>query len=229
MTELDSRYFVTFKASNGLTVSVMAGNTSATLTDGFGGWEAVERPMRVAMTRYKGKPLFRQDVPILFNGWPEGKNQEVPIATLIRMSQMPGTHTPPPTVKISGPVEREDLTWVIENISWESDSVIRDMVGGASVRMRQGATVHLLQYVDDKVIVTPARPQVATKVVDAKGKTPKQLSQEHYGTPDFWHYFFQGTQIMSPRKPIPKGTKVIVPPPKGPIQAISPLYPSFGK
>jgi hypothetical protein len=232
-TVLDPRYYVTFIASNGLTLSVLAGNAAATLTAGFGGWEAIDRPMRVAFTRYKGKPLFRQSIPVLFDGWSSGKNQEVQISKLIRMSQMVGEHTPPPTVRIRGPVEREDLTWVIEDITWDADNVIRDIVGGTSVRMRQGATVQLLQYVDDKVIVTPARPAVATKVVDAKGKTPKQLSQENYGTPDLWG-MFMGSQLgtnVDPRKPIKKGTKVVVPPVrgKGPIGSISPLNPAFPK
>lgn len=215
MPTVDPRYMVMFTASNGLTLSVMAAETSSALTQGFGGWEEVERPKRVSMTRFKGKPLFKQDVPVLFDGWPDGGNQEVAISKLIRMSQQAGVNAPPPTIRISGPVQRKDLTWVIENITWDTENVIREMVHGASVRMRQGATVHLMQYVDDKVLVTPAKPKVATKVVDAKGKTPKQLSQEMYGSPDFWQMFQDATgKIFNPRKPIPKGTKVVVPPKK---------------
>lgn len=209
----DPRYYVTFTASNGLTVRVLADDTSATLTSGFGGWEAVDRPKRVQMTRYKGKPLFKQDVPIMFDGLQDSKNVEIEVSNLIRMSQQAGALAPPPTVRITGPVEREDLTWVVEDITWNSDNVIRDISGGSSVRMRQSAVVHLMQYVDDKVIVTPARPKVAAKVVDPKGKTPKQLSNEHYGTPDFWTLFTdRNKQIFNPRQKLPPGKKVIIPP-----------------
>jgi hypothetical protein len=221
---------VTFSSSNGLTVSVLADEDSSALTDGFGGWESVDRPKRVAMTRFATKPLFRQDIPILFDGWPDGGQQETKIATLIRMAQQAGVNAPPPTVSISGPVQRTDLTWVIENISWGTAKVIRDVVGGVSVRMRQDAVVHLMQYVDDKVLVTPAKPAVASKVVDGKGKTPKQLSQEMYGTPDFWKLFTGTTLgppiVTGPRKPIPKGTKVVVPPNKGtPVPPKGPIGP----
>lgn len=210
----DAKYNVTFTSSTGLRLSVLAGQTSATLTDGFGGWEAIDRPKRVAMSRWKGRPLFRQDVPILFDGVDEDKNVEVDIATLIRMSQPAGALTPPPTVKITGPVERTDLVWVIENITWEADMVVRDMQTGGSVRMRQGAVVHLLQYIDDKLILTPPRPKVAGKVVDGADKTAKRLSQDIHGTPDFWKLFQDANLgvIKSPRQKIPKGTKVVIPP-----------------
>lgn len=210
----DPRYLITFTASNGLNVQVMAGADSATLTDGFGGWEEVERPKRTSMTRWKGKPLFRQDVPVLFDGYSLNKNVEVDCATLLRMSQQAAVNAPPPTIKVTGPLERPDLMWVIENITWDSQEVIRDIIGGSSVRMRQGAVVHLLQYIDDKVLVTPPKPKVATKVKDGAGKTAKQLSQETYGTPDFWAMFKDaaGKPIAQPRKKIPKGTKVTLPP-----------------
>jgi hypothetical protein len=173
------------------------------------------------MTRWKGKPLFRQEVPILFDGVDEDKNVEIDIATLIRMSQPAGALAPPPTVRISGLVERTDLTWVIENLAWGSDQVVRDMQNGSSVRMRQGCTVNLLQYIDDKLLLTPPRPKLATKVVDGGGKTAKQHSQEQHGTPEFWKLFQDANLgvIKQPRQKIPKGTKVIIPPvgPRGPI------------
>lgn len=210
----DPRYYVTFTASSGLTISVLADDTSATLTSGFGGWEAVDRPKRTQMTRYKGKPLFKQDVPIMFDGLRDGRNVEIEVSTLIRMSQQAGALAPPPTVKINGPVEREDLIWVIEDITWNSENVIRDISGGSSVRMRQSAVVHLLQFMDDKVIVTPARPKVAAKVVDPKGKTPKQLAHEHYGDPNFWSLFLPNNPLIKhPRQKLQPGVKVIIPPP----------------
>jgi hypothetical protein len=87
--------------------------------------------------------------------------------------------------------------------------------------MRQGCTVNLLQYIDDKLLLTPPRPKLATKVVDGGGKTAKQHSQEQHGTPEFWKLFQDANLgvIKQPRQKIPKGTKVIIPPvgPRGPI------------
>lgn len=210
------RNYVTFTSDNGLQVTVLH-DAAANMTGGFGGWEVIERPKRVAMTRFKGKDPFRMDVPVLFDGWTDDESQEIAIATLARMAEQPGEMQQPPTLMIEGAVPREDLTWVIETIDWDNQRTIYDMQGGVQVRLRQAAVVHLLQFVDDDVISTPptlavVKPKTAVKLVPGAGKTLKQLAAIEYGNPDLWTLIADANGIRDPRKPIPATTTIKVPP-----------------
>jgi hypothetical protein len=211
------QHFVTFTSDTGLTVKVLLGATSANLTGGFGGWNVVTRPKRVSLTRYDGKDPFRMDVPIQFDGTTTRQGQEAGITTLSRMAVAPSDLQQPPTIKVAGAVPRKDLTWVVESIDWDNSSVIWDEQGGVPVRLRQAATVHLLQYVSDNVIFTQATPTKVTppsKVKDGAGKSAKQHAQDEYGNPDLWNQIFGANPFLTtdPRAPIPAGTTITIPP-----------------
>jgi hypothetical protein len=217
---IGSRHKVTFTADNGLIVQVALDMASAHMTGGFGGWEVVDRPKRVALTRFKGKDPYRMDVPILFDGWSDDASQEVQISTLARMSEQPAEQQPPPTLTVDGAVPRDDLTWVIETIDWDGSNVIWDMQNGVPVRLRQSAVVHLLQYVDDNVIITKATPAVKNggnkrggkTVTTTSASTLRQTSQAEYDDPDAWKLIGDANGIFDPRAPILPGTTLYIPP-----------------
>lgn len=208
--------YVIFRSDSGLSVRILLDANSAHMVGGYGGWEVVARPKRVGLTRFKGKDPFRMDVPILFDGWREDASQEIDIATLSRMSEQPGPQQQPPTIRVEGAVPREDLTWVIETIDWDASNVIWDVQQGTPVRLRQAAVVHLLQFVDDKLLVTPPslminRPAIAAKTTTT-GASLKKLSQDAYGTPDLWTIIADANGIRDPRAPIPPGKTIKIPP-----------------
>jgi len=126
----------------------------------------------------------------------------------------------PPKIHVSGAVPRDDILWVIEDITWETDDVIWDVIGGTSVRLRQSATVHLLEFVDDDVIVTAPSPAVVagggkkSTTKPGAGKTAKQLAQEAYSNPGFWQTIIGANPWLSPdpRVPIPPNKTVVIPP-----------------
>lgn len=221
-------HYVTLTSDTGLKVRVLLDSNSAHLTGGFGGWEVVARPKRVGIVRFAGRDPFRMEVPVLFDGYGMGKGQEADISTLIRMSQPPTELKQPPTIKISGAVPRTDLTWVIEDLVQDNQSVIWDQQGGVSVRLRQGFVVHLLQYVDDTLITTAASPTIiagggtsGSKVKVGSGKTAKQEAQTEYGSASLFTILFAANPWMTPdpRAPIPTGTEFVVPPKSAPTIA----------
>lgn len=219
MSAAPSQY-VTFETDTGLKVSVLGGESGAIITGGYGGWEVVSRPKRVGAIRFSGHDPFRQDITIRFDGLADAKPCEHDISTLERMAEQPSKLAQPPKVRVSGPVPRRDLTYVIENLTWDASDAIWKSIGGVPVRLRQGGTVSLLQYVEDSAITSgPSPAQGAggasggSKVVSGQGKSAKDHSQEQYGTPDGWLSIINANPFLipDPRAPIPATTQFVVP------------------
>lgn len=57
-------------------IEVSLGEGPATPTSGYSGWEDVPRVNRRAMTSFQGLPTFQQDVPIMLDGYREGRSVE---------------------------------------------------------------------------------------------------------------------------------------------------------
>jgi hypothetical protein len=214
---------VTLIANTGITVTCPLDAGSPVLTDGFGGWETVDRPKRPGITRFKGKSPFKQDIAILFDGWIEGTSQEHNITTLMRMGEQPGDLQEPPKIRLIGMALRKDLIWVIDSLDFDSTNVIWDFsASGSPVRVRQAVTIHLLQYVPDSIVTTPAAPSVTpgtakpTRITTPHGMTGKQLAQLYYGSPDQWYKIIWANPQLDhdSRKLIPSGTKISIPDPK---------------
>src|SRR5438046_10117005 len=108
--------FVTFRSDSGLIVRALLGEASPVLTSGFGGWEVVDRPKRIGMTRFKGTDPFRQDIAILLDGYADNVSQESKVSRLQMMARQPDVLQQPPTIKLEGMAQRTDLVWIIEGI-----------------------------------------------------------------------------------------------------------------
>lgn len=217
---MDSRYFVSLQADDGTVISVLLDAASPKLTDGFGGWETVDRPRRVALTRFKGINPVRQDLAILFEGVNEGKSQEVAITNLERMAQQTGDLSEPAKITLGGTALRKDLTWVIESIDMDDQRTMWTKQGGFPVRIRQAAVVHLLEFVDDSVIVTAPSPAVMAKpspggktLTTPQGMTLKQIAALEYNDPDKYTLIIDANPWIStdPRVLIMPGTPLFIP------------------
>lgn len=211
---------VTFTPDVGSSLTVLLHDSTPVITDGYSQWEVVDRPKRLGMTRFKGKNPFKQDISVMFDGWIDESPQETNISSLMKMTQQPHALAEPPKIKLSGQAHRKDLIWVIEGIDWDTDNTIWEISGSTPVRLRQSATVHLLQFVEDTVVTTAASPAVVAKKggkrkkVVGVGLTLKQIAQQEYGDPNGWHeILMQNIWLKNwpPRKPIPPGKMIQIP------------------
>lgn len=216
---------VTFNPSVGQAVTVLLDASSPVLSGGYGGWETVDRPKRVSMTRFKGPAPFAQDIAVMFDSWIDGDSVEYDIMNLEHMAEQPGALEEPPKVTLGGMALRKDLTWIITDLTFSDTVVIWDFAtNGVPVRLRQAVVVHLLQYVTDDVILTPAAPAVTpgkkkTRKIVAPGggggMTLKQISQVVYGTPDKFYIIAETNPPVSKlnpgRDPVPAGTHLSIP------------------
>lgn len=214
-------HYATFTSSTGLTVKVLLDQQMAIPTGGFGGWDIVQRPKRTSMTRYAGRDPFQMDVPVVFDGVRTQSGQETSISTLVRMSQQPTPLQQPPIIKVSGAVPIRGLQWVIQDFTWDNQSVYWVVQGGVPVRLRQSVVVSLLEFVDDNIATTPATPAISASISAGGSKTKlgsglnaKQEAQIAYGDSSLYAVLFGANPWMTPdpRMPIPVGKTFVVPP-----------------
>lgn len=205
---------VNIKSSAGLELTVLLGEASPTLSDGTATWETVPRPQRQSITRHTGRLPHKQTIPVLFDGYVNGASQEDRISKLQTMQSQ--SHT----VKVTGQALKTGFDWVIEGVDWDDQAEWMSF-GDKAHRVRQAAVIHLLEYVKDTVIKTPANPDTKTtkkKKPAKKTKTPagmnaKQIAKIEFNDPDKWHKIYDDNPILgppSPRRIIPKGTELVI-------------------
>lgn len=213
MNKNPANYYV-FSAANGLSVTVLRGTAAPKMTAGGGGWQVTPRPRRVALTQWKGRDPYRMDVPVMFDGYADDISVESDIAKLNQM-QMGTDLTPPPKVFIKGAVPVKGIWWVIENIDWGDLTIWRNE-GTQAYRLRQDATVKLIQVVDAATVKISGKGKLTVsstgQVYKAKtGDTLRSISKKFYKTVDKWQDIWRANpQIKDPKK-IKKDTQIRIP------------------
>lgn len=117
------------------------------VTQGFGGWEEIERPKRKSITRFAGRPPIVISLNLLLDGYAAGVSMEAECKKLEKMATPLRPGVEPPLVEVEGAVPHKDLDFVINGIQW--GDMIRSLLGQ---RMRAEVTLELLEYVaDDRI------------------------------------------------------------------------------
>ena len=213
---------VVFTSSSGKSLTVMNGATSPVLSNGVVTWDTIARPKRKALTRYTGRTPLNQDIPVIFDGYHKLENQEARIAKLHKMS------TEPHTITLSGHALHTELPWVFIGIDWDDQETIWIRGNEGPVRVRQVAVVHLMEFVDEKLITSPTqlREVIALKnpiknYKTLKGMTLKQIAQAVYGNPDDWRVIVDANEafllgVDNPRYFVKEGITLFIPMQSGP-------------
>lgn len=193
-----------------LRVRVLPGDGHPQVSDGYGGFETVTRPFRIGLTRWTGFNPIAVDIPILFDAFRAGDSVEDDIKRLERMAgRDTGLAREPFELRIRSPgrlVPHQDAcTWVITSIDW-GDAVTRT----DGKRMRQAATVSVLQLVEDarEVNRSAARRRAEEKKkrhhprkhVVKKGETLQKIARKVLGDESRWHEIRTLNHIADPRK-----------------------------
>jgi hypothetical protein len=130
-------------------VTARLGDERPEIEAGYGGWEEVARPRRTTVTSWVGQPARRLSLPILLDHYAANAPVERDIRKLERMA-LPRHGGEPPTVRFNAKgnhVPGKSLTWVIEGITW-GDAIMNP----DGERVRQAATLALLEFVSDDLI-----------------------------------------------------------------------------
>jgi hypothetical protein len=130
-----------------LSVLARLGQDRPDVSQGYGGWQEVERPRRSPITTFKAPPGLHLTLPLLLDGWATGTVVEADISRLERMGLASGANGEPPKVKLQGrgqALPYQARTWVLDTITW-GDALMNKN----GDRVRQQATLSLLEYVED--------------------------------------------------------------------------------
>lgn len=148
----------------------LLGEAGARVTDGYGGWEAIDRPKQLPFTRWVGAPPYQMEMALVFDSLATGGNVEHPIGLLERMAREPGGLGEPPIVKVVGPLPRSSsVAWVITGLDW--GDALR---GDDGLRVRQEVSVTLLQYTEpDGIKISVAKKRKAKKKKPKRKAKPK--------------------------------------------------------
>ena len=180
-------HFYTFIGENGGAVTCWRGETPPTIVAGGARWNTVEVPRRVSFSQWQGRDLYAIDVPILFDGYQAGESVEPDIQVLRRMGMgMP--YDPPPVITVRGALPISGLHWVIQNITWGSESFWKKDGNSAPYRLRQDAVVHLLEYHEETRVQVKATNTLPNFYIVTKGRTVtmRQIAKEMYGNGQLW-------------------------------------------
>lgn len=134
---------------------------------GYGGWDEVARPRRTTVTTWTGQPARRMSVGILIDNFVAGRSVETEIRRLERMA-LPRPGGQPPVVQVDakgGHLPYQGRAWVIDGIEWGDASMNQN-----GNRVRQAATVTLLEYVADDLIRARTRQSPAQRRRAAKSR-----------------------------------------------------------
>lgn len=151
-----------------ITITARLAADRPNVTQGYGGWTEVIRPMRSTMTVWSGSPSLRMDLPILFDGWQAGLSVERSISALERLGAPSASDGWPPRLSISAlgnGVPHQGRRWVLDTLTW-GDA----LMGPQGNRQRQQVTLSLLEYVSD-VRVTQDSPSQLQQMKAAATKT----------------------------------------------------------
>lgn len=159
------------------------------ITGGYSKWEEVAVPRGTPFTQWTGRALYSMDLGLLLDGWSHQRSIEKQITQLELMALRPGVQpmgkplvTPPP-VRIAGAVPHTELTWVVAGLDW--GDCLRSHVTGQ--RLRQGCTLHLLEYAEETTVSALKPPPPPHRKVKVKrGDDLKKLAAHYLGKSSRW-------------------------------------------
>jgi hypothetical protein len=164
--------YIIFEASDpkAMRIEVLAGEAAPTASGGYAKWAHIPRPQRIGLTVFEGYEPMTLTVPILFDAVRENGEQEDVEDQIQRLEWMGGRgikHHEGFTVGVGKPFllqvysaagnkevaiplvpvqfQKAYLKWFIDDITWDE----HPLRSGGGHRIRQAATVKLIEYVID--------------------------------------------------------------------------------
>lgn len=215
-------WFTLASAQPPLSLEVMMGDGTVIAT-GYGGWEEVPRPRRVAMTVWNGIAPLRLAIPVLIDGLTDGRSVEADVRLLERLAGLDEHVDEPPTLTVNanGAIPHDlkqepHNRWVVELLEW--GDALRQEDGQ---RIRQEGDLTLLQFIEDehlRDLKPPAHRRRKSKkgkhghgtYVVKRGDTLQSIAAKKLGSSKRWHDIAKLNKIRDPKR-IHVGQKLKLP------------------
>lgn len=186
------------------------------VTDGYGGWNEVDRRGRVSLTDWAGFKPISIELDLYLDDFDAGKSVEGAIDVLEALGGRgrlaTGGQPPVLIVNTQGVMPFDahvfpGARWVINDLEWDDDATIVNDYGN---RVRAGVTVSLLQHVDDQRLqdrALAARRKLRKsehngarrRVVAKSGDTLMSIARRELGDAGRWTQLAKINGIRDPR------------------------------
>jgi len=139
------------------------------ITGGGARFNTIERPRRKSVVQWVGDDPYSMDVSVMFDGYSTGRygmqqvSVEMDIRKVDQMRVSKGSLVPPVQVFIDGALPVKGATWVITGIDWGTETIWNTDARGRGYRLRQDATIHFLQYVQETSLQLNKMPPMTTR------------------------------------------------------------------
>jgi hypothetical protein len=211
------------------------GDAFPAITQGYGGWDEVDRPHNVSLTTWRGFKPTGIDLPLMLDQWALGTSVETAVDVLealagrgrLRTNAAAGGYAQPPLliVHTAGVMPYDahgfpDERWVITNLDWNEDDTITNDAGN---RVRAPVTVSLLQYVADTRLADQAlalrellqsrrakRGTARRTYTVRQGETLVSIARTQLGDPGRWVEIVKLNHLRDPRAVKP-GARIRIP------------------
>lgn len=170
------------------------GDGSPQVSYGDLGWEEVARPKQPAFLNWVGRPLIRQQIPLLFDRIYSKQSVQREIDTLLSVCRP--TDGPPALVRLHGPVHHTELLWAV--LSYE---LADDSHRSAGAIVQQAATLSLCEHNEADIVVIKRKPKTRTYKVK-KGDRISKIAQKKLGNAKRWPEIVElnKKKIKNPKK-----------------------------
>lgn len=201
-----------------LSILVELGEAAPQVTQGYGGWDEIERRGRVSLTSWAGFKPVGIDLELSLDDFAAGKSVEPVIDVLEALAgrgrKATGGQPPVLIVDTAGVMPHDahsdpDTRWVIQDLAWaDDDSTIVNEHGN---RVRANVTVSLLQHVSDdrlqdRALAARVKLQAQQKTSGAKrrytvktGDTLISIARRQLGDPGKWVQLAKLNGLRDPR------------------------------
>lgn len=117
------------------------------IVGGFAGWEEIDVADGANLTEHAGYESLKIDVPILLDGFEDGKGQDKKLENLLRFGRDLKKDNPPPVVQVYAPnmpAGRNGSHFVVIDFTFDDEP--ETIYSKRGVLLRQHITVHLSEF-----------------------------------------------------------------------------------
>lgn len=203
------------------------GDGPAIVTEGYAGWQIVQRPKEVGLTVWQGRNPIAIEIPFMLDFLPlwettfkdkPGKKCENQVTNLERLCGIGGHARPSICFVDGGGLIPHDYTiykgnrWVIEQLTWDKQMEVRSKTYGR--RLRCGGVITIRQYLTPSEILQRIGPKdraVKPRHYRVKtGDTLEKIAAWAYLDANQWKKIANANHMRDPRS-LKAGDKIRIP------------------
>jgi hypothetical protein len=203
------------------------GDGPAIVTEGYAGWQVVQRPKEVGLTVWQGRNPMAIEIPFMIDFLPlwdstfadePGVQCENQVTNLEQLCGIGGHAQPSVCFVDGGGLIPHDYSiykghqWVIEQLTWDKQMEVRSGTSGR--RLRCGGVITIRQYMTPSEILQRIGPRDRARKPRyykvKRGDNLEKIAAKFYGNANMWKKIANANHLRDPRS-LKIGRKIRIP------------------